>query len=91
MSRSDKERDAHEQGWSEGYKAAARSMMRHAMTHLDAPGKTEAQWKLERAAIVAMLRQVCAEHGDNDWPDNLYLPDVIAKHLWRNLPDPVED
>ena len=32
-----------------------------------------------------VLRQVCATWGDNDWPDNLYLADIIEKHLWRNL------
>ena len=32
-----------------------------------------------------MLRQVCAKYGDNDWPDNLHLADVIEKHLLRNL------
>lgn len=32
-----------------------------------------------------MLRQVCDEFGDNDWPDNLHLADVIEKHLWDEL------
>lgn len=79
------ERAAHEAAWMEGYKAAARAMMRQAMTHLDGAERTEAQWKLERAETVAMLRQVCGAYGDNEWPDNLYLPDVIDKHLARHL------
>lgn len=39
----------------------------------------------ERSATVAILRQVCTSHGDNDWRDNLHLADVIEKHLWPTL------
>jgi hypothetical protein len=39
----------------------------------------------EREEALALLRQVCAEYGDNDWPDDLNLSDVIKKHLWRHL------
>lgn len=42
-------------------------------------------WISEREAAISMLRQVCEQHGDNDWPDNLNLSDIIEKHLWRNL------
>jgi hypothetical protein len=87
MSQTDKEREVHEHGWTEGYKAAARSMMQHAMTHLDDAERTEAAWRLERADTVAVLRQICAEYGDNDWPDSLHLRDVIEKHLYRHLDD----
>ncbi len=34
----------------------------------------------------AMLRYVCGEVGDNDWPDTLHLADVIEKHLFRHWP-----
>ncbi len=50
-----------------------------------APPAQRSPWDFEREATVAMLRAVCAEYGDNDWPDNLHLADVIEKHLWRNL------
>jgi len=42
-------------------------------------------WISQRERTVAMLRMVCAEHGDNDWPDDLHLADVIEKHLARYL------
>lgn len=42
-------------------------------------------WILEREQAIAMLRTLCAEHGDNDWPDDLHLADVIDKHLGRYL------
>ena len=41
----------------------------------------------ERSAAVAALRRVCAEHGSNEWPDSLYLADVVEKHLGRVLDD----
>ena len=39
----------------------------------------------ERASVIALLRRVCEVHGDNDWPDDLHLGDVIEKHLARHL------
>lgn len=39
----------------------------------------------ERDATVKMLRDVCADFGDNDWADELHLADVIEKHLARHL------
>ena len=35
----------------------------------------------EREDLVKYLRGVCRKHGDNDWPDNLHLLDVLTKHL----------
>lgn len=49
------------------------------------PEADEARWLSEREQAVAMLRQVCEVHGDNDWPDDLHLADVIEKHLDRHL------
>jgi len=45
------------------------------------------KWRIEREEAVAMLRRVCEHQGDNDWPDDLHLADVIDKHLWRHLGD----
>lgn len=39
----------------------------------------------ERAAAIAALRDICAEVGDNDWDENLYLADIIEKHLARYI------
>ena len=39
----------------------------------------------ERHYAIGALRDVCGGHGDNDWTDNLYLPDIIEKHLGRQL------
>jgi hypothetical protein len=45
----------------------------------------------EREQAVAALREVCKEFGDNDWPDNLHLSDVIEKHLAQPLLDREEE
>ena len=39
----------------------------------------------ERAGVVVTLRALCADFGDNDWPDDLDIADVIEKHLSRHL------
>jgi hypothetical protein len=78
--------DLTEQHYERGFQAANDMMLHHLLRHA---GTGDAEtWRLERNAAVAMLRQVCDEHGDNDWPDNLHLADVIEKHLWRNLERP---
>jgi len=35
----------------------------------------------ERAEAIQVLRRVCERLGDNDWPDNLHLVDILSKHL----------
>lgn len=42
-------------------------------------------WIKERQTAVTALRDLCEKFGDNDWPDNLDLGDVIEKHLARHL------
>jgi len=39
----------------------------------------------ERAETLMLLRELCGDFGDNDWPDNLHLVDIIEKHLIRPL------
>jgi hypothetical protein len=39
----------------------------------------------ERADTLLQLREVCGDFGDNDWPNELHLGDVIDKHLARHL------
>lgn len=40
---------------------------------------------IERERVMAKLRDLCAEFGDNDWDDDLDLSDVLDKHLGRHL------
>jgi hypothetical protein len=39
----------------------------------------------ERKETINVLREICEYYGDNDWPDNLHLADIIEKHLFRHL------
>jgi hypothetical protein len=52
---------------------------------VDEAGKPKEFTSTERQDVVRQLREVCGDYGDNDWPDNLHLGDVIEKHLARNL------
>lgn len=79
-----------EQDYQRGYQAALRTMLRMNLANLTGEDNNQplidlARARLERAEAISMLRQVCEEFGDNDWEDNFYLPDIIEKHLWRNL------
>lgn len=51
---------------------------------LDNPQEID-KWIDERRSVVALLRDSCKDHGDNDWPDNLHIYDIIEKHLLRNI------
>jgi len=75
--------DAHERGHIEGRRSAYRSLLGQIAVELGVE-TTEGQLAAllaERMDVVASLRQACTDHGDNDWPDNLHLRDVIDKHL----------
>lgn len=82
---SDAERS--ERDYIRGLRSAATHMLRHCLGELgyEDTEATRARWILEREAAVEALRAVCRDHGDNDWPDDLSLADVIEKHLHRNL------
>ena len=43
------------------------------------------RWIEEREETIIKLREICQDFGDNDWPDDLYLPDIIEKHLYNHL------
>ena len=49
------------------------------------PEHTAHRWVLERADVVLKLREICEDFGDNDWPSDLHLADVLEKHLLRRL------
>lgn len=78
-----------EQVYLQGQRAVYLEMLRTAIRGLGEqgpdPDADANRWRIVRAEIVAMLRQVCEEHGDNDWDDSLHPADVIEKHLWRHL------
>lgn len=63
-------------------KAAYRQILRTCMEGLsDDPEAVGTRWVQERTDIITVLRDLCKEHGDNNWPDDMHLGDVISKHL----------
>ena len=85
---SDDEEDVTERHWIEGNRAAWRAMLQKAAGELvgDGVARESAEVRaaallVERDAVRASLRALCETHGDNDWPDDLHLVDVIEKHL----------
>lgn len=73
--------DSEELAYIAGHKMAYREMLGRCLRELDAADRDANAWAAERADVVAALRAVCDEHGDNDWDDDLHLGDVINKHL----------
>ena len=79
--------DNREETYEAGRRMAWQEVLGMAVGALGAedPAAGQARWILEREATVAALREVCEDHGDNDWPDDLHLADVVEKHLHRHL------
>ena len=72
--------------YSRGRKSMATEIMVRCRRELGGYDMADAdRLMLERKAAIAVLRSICDEHGDNDWPDNLHLADIIEKHLGNYL------
>ena len=79
--------EAEERAYVRGERIAYARILAQCARELDADDPLRKATRLiqEHEEVIAMLREMCAEWGDNDWPDDLWLPDIIEKHLWRNL------
>lgn len=73
--------------YAAGRRRALLSILAHVLGELgiDDPKAGEARWALERGEVILKLREVCSDFGDNYWPDDLHLADVVEKHLVRYL------
>ena len=74
-----------EAAYIEGRKSAYRSQLGTILRELHGEDLTLERMIAERADAIATLRRICRDHGDNDWPDDLHLSDIIDKHLHRHL------
>ena len=89
--------DDYERGYIAGRFATETNRLREVLRELcaldlDGDPLTEVgRLMLERREAVAALRTICADYGDNDWPGDLHLADVIEKHLGRHLDEAAED
>lgn len=74
-----------EQDYINGMRSALTHMLAHVLKELGYDGSEGAatKWILEREAAISTLRRICEDYGDNDWPNDLHLSDIIEKHLER--------
>lgn len=81
--------EAEEHAWAEGRRSAYRTLLGEIARELgyDTSEGRLASLLAERMDAVRELRVLCEEHGDNDWPDELNLGDVVEGHLSRYLDD----
>lgn len=75
--------------WDRGYRAALTGVLGKVLGDLgydpDALETRRASWIIEREGAIRALRTTCRDLGDNDWPVDLSLDDVIEKHLHRHF------
>jgi hypothetical protein len=78
---------AREAGYIEGKRRAYIDLLHLAAKGLgyEDPLAEAASLITEREEAIVILREVCEEHGDNDWSEDLHLADIIEKHLARHL------
>lgn len=81
------EQDELDAAYLNGKRTAWIDLIRVALRELgyDGAEAERAGWIVEREEAIAKLREVCADHGDNDWTPSLHLADIIEKHLCRHL------
>ena len=77
--------EAEEKIWQAGRSAAFVSIVENVTSQLPRGKAEQAALLTERQRAIVALRELCAKFGDNDWPDDLYLADIIEKHLGRHL------
>lgn len=78
--------ETEDRAYTTGRQSLARDLFAVAMIELYEGQPPEAdQMRIERADAILTLRRICAEEGDNDWPDDLHLSDIIEKHLVRGM------
>lgn len=78
--------ESEERAYMEGQRALLLRQLIQILKELGHGPQTEvAELVAEREAAVIALRRLCEDHGDNDWPNELHLADVIEKHLERHL------
>lgn len=78
---------AEEAAYVEGARWAWILMLQQCLINLGESERPKYAWVLERQRAISALRKLCSEHGDNEWPDDLDLEDVITKHLHIGSPD----
>lgn len=70
-----------EKDYMQGKERALLGILQHVHEKLGQEDTAAAQskWIVERAETVLALRSIFDALGDNDWPDDLYLPDIVGR------------
>jgi hypothetical protein len=74
-----------ERVYLDGQNSSYRDIMALCVRALGYENATKESLMLEREEAIVALRSACEDAGDNDWDNNLYLADIINKHLYWSL------
>lgn len=74
-----------DQVWMRGYSAAHIGIIENSLRALGYDAMRLAGLVAERERALQVLRELCAQFGDNDWTDDLRLADIMEKHLGNHL------
>lgn len=81
-----KDKQEHDEwSYADGSRAVYHELLRLALAGLGYENVDREQALLLLDQTRTALRNVCAEFGDTDYPDDLHPADVIEKHLARHL------
>ena len=69
------------------YEAGQQSVYKHLLEIAirNLPEAKAESYRMERLDTISWLRTQCELYGDNDWPDDLHLIDILNKHLLDRL------
>jgi predicted secreted protein len=70
-----------EKDYTNGMRQMASNVLNSISIYLPEDVKAKTQLIRERIETINVLRDLCEKYGDNDWDDDLYIPDIIEKHL----------
>jgi len=83
--------EAEERIWERGNRAAWSRVLGQCLSELGHKNPDAAKLIRERELVIAALRSLCEDFGDNDWDEDLHLADVVEKHLANHLHENCEE
>ena len=73
--------EAEEVAYMQGVAQRNREILGILIRELPEDERTTDGWRIERMDAISTLRSLCRDFGDNNWPDNLAISDIIEQHL----------
>lgn len=81
MGANEEQSDKFEQAYAQGERAAYSRLLSECLRNLGPEERDAHSWVKERADAIQALRNLCSALGCNDWPDDLYLADIITEYV----------